>query len=203
MIKLLLSLAAVAAIATSSFAKTEDYKFVIKFAPGTDIQKEIADADTYLADNNSSATIDPEYQTTAAGLEFELNGGDATSLKELVESYFPSDSNVLSVDYATDSTDTENELNDVKESSTDVKGGKEVTGEVELSRPAKAGGEKVEIESSDSKSASVPTYVIVPAGQNHAFFKIRTSAKILKTQIVRIHTHLNGKTLEMSLRVRK
>lgn len=201
--KLLLTIACAAALAVSSFASTEDNKLVIKFAPGTDIQKEIADADAFLADNNSPASLDPEYQTTPDGLVFELIDGDAATLKELVEGYFPSDANVLSVDYSTDATDTENELNDVKESSSDVQGGKDVIGEVELSKPAKAGGEKVEIESSDNKTANVPSYVLVPQGQTRVQFKIHTNKKVAKSSIVQIRSHLNGKTLSMNLKVRK
>jgi uncharacterized protein (TIGR03437 family) len=59
-------------------------------------------------------------------------------------------------------------------SRSEVIGGNNVSGTVALKSPAPAGGQPVSL-SSSSSSASVPTQVTVPAGQNSAGFNVTTS----------------------------
>ncbi|MEJ5295120.1 MAG: S8 family serine peptidase [Fimbriimonadales bacterium] len=61
-------------------------------------------------------------------------------------------------------------------SPTSVWGGSSATGTVTLSAPAPAGGVVVQLRSSNSGAASVPSSITIPAGQRSASFTIRTTA---------------------------
>lgn len=200
--KLLLSIACLAVLAVSALAHTTDEKFLVKFADNVDVQKEIDSANAFLAALPSDATLDDGYDTTADGLVFELTANDPAALKALVEVYFPADPNVVAVSYVTDG-ENEDELNDINESTNDTDSGTDVKGEVSLAKPAPKGGVKVMLASSNGRIASVPSFVIVPEGKTTATFRIHTAKKVAKTAVVHIASHLNGKTLAMSLRVRK
>jgi hypothetical protein len=57
-----------------------------------------------------------------------------------------------------------------------VFGGSNATGTVTLTGPAPAGGAVVQLRSSNTSAATVPSSVTVPAGQTRASFTIRTTA---------------------------
>ncbi len=59
---------------------------------------------------------------------------------------------------------------------TSVWGGDSATGTVTLSAPAPAGGVVVQLRSSNSGAASVPSSITIPAGQRSARFAIRTTS---------------------------
>src|SRR5262249_33416932 len=73
-------------------------------------------------------------------------------------------------------------------SSGSVVGGSPVNGTVGLTGPAPSGGQAVSL-SSSSSSASVPTTVTVPAGQNSAGFTVATSpVSALTTPLISANT---------------
>lgn len=194
-------LACAVAFAATSIAFADDEKFIINFAPGTDIKTEIANANAFLAAGGSSAVIDDEYEATANGLVFELSDEDPAALKALVETYFPADANVLNVNYFTENED-ENEVADMNEDSNSTSGA-DVTARVRLAKPAPAGGTKVLLASSNPKLATVPAFVMVPAGKTSATFKIHPAKKVAKTAVVKIASKASTKTAVVSLTVKK
>ena len=189
-------------LAFSAFAQFEQDKFVITFQPNVDVTTEISNANAFLASINSAATIDPEYDATAGGLVFELQGDDPAALKALVETYFPADTNVSSIGYVPDDTNENEDQSDLNESTDSAEAGSDVVGFVKLATPAPKGGTKVMLASNKSKLAGVPAYVIVPAGKTSAKFKIHTS-KTAPTSQVRIASFLNGRMFSMNLHIKK
>jgi hypothetical protein len=68
------------------------------------------------------------------------------------------------------------QLSSVSLSAGDVVSGTSVTGTVQLTSPAPAGGAVVSLASSDPTRVSVPASVLVPSGQSSATFSAATSA---------------------------
>ena len=199
--KLISLLACAIAFSATSIAFADDAKFIINFAPTADVATEIASANAFLAAGGSSATIDPEYDTTAQGLVFELSDEDPAALTALVEVFFPADANVVNVAYFTEQEDT-NEVADLNDDSADTAGA-DVMAHVHLLKAAPVGGMKVMLASSNPKIATVPKFVIVPAGKTSANFKIHPAKKVLKSALITVSAVANTQVKTVKLSVKK
>jgi thermitase len=89
---------------------------------------------------------------------------------------------------------------------TEVQAGQSATGTVVLDRPAPAGGAVVQLSSSNSTRASVPSSVTVPAGATSATFTIQTrpplTVPINLSETVTITATYGGDSRSAQLRVR-
>jgi subtilisin family serine protease len=89
---------------------------------------------------------------------------------------------------------------------TEVQAGQTATGTVTLDRPAPAGGAVVQLSSSNSTRASVPSSVTVPAGATSATFTIQTrpplTVPINLSETVTITATYGGDSRSAQLRVR-
>jgi thermitase len=91
-------------------------------------------------------------------------------------------------------------------SPTEVRAGQTATGTVTLDRPAPAGGAVIQLSSSNSTRASVPSSVTIPAGATSATFTIQTrppvSIPATFVETVTITATYNGDSRSAQLRVR-
>jgi thermitase len=132
---------------------------------------QLSSSNSSVASVPSSVTV-PAGQTSASFTITTYQGSSTTSLTITASAGGVTRSASLTVNPPSSGVT----LQSLTISPTSVTGGSSATGTVQLSGPAPAGGVVVQLRSSNTNNATVPSSVTVPAGQTSASFTIRTTS---------------------------
>lgn len=193
--KIIAFVALIAATIGAASAQTlELNKMSITFVAGTDVRAEISRANDALAARSITNTLDDEFTVNGADTLLEIRQDDQTTLRYLVEVYFPSRPSVKAANYVYDDdpNETESEVEGVDDSSGLVVGGNTTRMTVRLQTPAPIGGAVVRL-STNSLAVTLPRAIRIPAGRTSAIVAVPTSA-VTRTVRVRLIAKTSGKT---------